>query len=252
MPSLQDAITALSRTQRLLVACDYDGTLAPIVDDPAQAWPHAAAAAALVDLAALPDTAVALISGRARGDLVTLSGLGPPVTLVGSHGAEFEAGFLDSHADGAGELLARLDGALEPMVTAVPGAQLERKPVSIAVHVRRAVDQAAGARLLEAVRSGPATWPGVQTTEGKAVVELAVIHTDKGAAVDLLRETHRASAVLFVGDDVTDEKAFAVLRTGDVSVKVGPGDTLAQYRVDTVPDVADLLETVLRHRVVEP
>ena len=60
-------------------------------------------------------------------------------------------------------------------------------------------------------------------TEGKAVLEFAVISTDKGEAVDILRDQHDASAVVFFGDDVTDEKAFRRLRDGDVGVKVGTG-----------------------------
>ena len=71
------------------------------------------------------------------------------------------------------------------------------------------------------------------------MLEFAVISTDKGEAVDILREQHDASAVVFFGDDVTDEKAFRRLRDGDVGVKVGPGDTLAGYRVDTPDDVCD-------------
>ena len=64
------------------------------------------------------------------------------------------------------------------------------------------------------------------TTAGKAVLEFAVISTDKGEAVDILREQTASTAVVFLGDDVTDEKAFARMRDGDVGVKVGPGEHL--------------------------
>ena len=85
-------------------------------------------------------------------------------------------------------------------------------------------------------------------TEGKAVLEFAVISTDKGEAVDILRDQHDASAVVFFGDDVTDEKAFRRLRDGDVGVKVGPGDTAARYRIETPDDVATALEYILNAR----
>ena len=86
-------------------------------------------------------------------------------------------------------------------------------------------------------------------TEGKAVLEFAVISTDKGEAVDILRDQHDASAVVFFGDDVTDEKAFRRLRDGDVGVKVGPGDTAAGYRIATPDDVAAALTYLLEARL---
>ena len=65
------------------------------------------------------------------------------------------------------------------------------------------------------------------------MLEFAVISTDKGEAVDVLREQTDATAVVFFGDDVTDEKAFRRMRDADVGVKVGPGETLgALPRID--------------------
>jgi trehalose 6-phosphate phosphatase len=84
--------------------------------------------------------------------------------------------------------------------------------------------------------------------EGKAVVEFAVISTDKGEAIDILRERQDATAVVYFGDDVTDEKVFRRLRATDVGVKVGEGDTLAGYRVESPDDIADALEYLLRAR----
>ena len=92
-PELLDALDAAAASPRLLVTSDFDGTLAPIVDNPADARPLPAAAAALIELAALPATSAALISGRALQTLRALSSMPEAVHLVGSHGAEFEAGF---------------------------------------------------------------------------------------------------------------------------------------------------------------
>jgi len=77
---------------------------------------------------------------------------------------------------------------------------------------------------------------------------MAVVQVSKGAAIDTLRGRLGADAVLFVGDDVTDETAFTRLRPGDVGVKVGEGDTAAEYRVGTPEDVTELLETLLTAR----
>jgi trehalose-phosphatase len=248
---LRHAVARIARTSWLLVVCDYDGTLAPIVADPAQAVPRPEAMAALRELAALPDTTAGLISGRALRDLAALSGLkadaSAPVHLIGSHGAEFDAGFAHALDDSVRALRRRLEADLELLVGDAPGVFLEPKPASVAVHVRRA-EPSVGESVLEAVRSGPARWEGVQVTEGKAVIELAVVETDKGEALDLLRRRSHASAALFAGDDVTDEKAFARLTGPDVGVKVGPGTSLAEYSVPDTADVAVMLAYLLAER----
>lgn len=237
------ALDAAAATARLLVTSDFDGTLAPIVNDPADARPLPRAADALVALADLPSTAVALVSGRALSILRDLAGMPPHVHLVGSHGAEFDTGF--AHAVDR-SLLARISAELEAIAAGRPGVTVEPKPASVALHVRNASD-ADGRSALAAAREASTAWDA-ELTEGKAVVEFAVISTDKGEAVDILRERDAATAVVFFGDDVTDEKAFRRMRDGDVGVKIGPGETLAGHRVDTPDDVAVALEYVLARR----
>lgn len=243
---LRSALAQLARTPRLLVACDYDGTLAPIVDDPDRALPHPESVAALRSLAALPASTVAVVSGRAFRDLAALTGLSQDVHLIGSHGAEFEAGLADALGPEARALHEKLRAELSRLADR-PGVGLEVKPASIAVHVREAPPEV-GEAVLAAVRDGPAGWDGVHVTEGKAVIELAVVHTDKGAALDLVRERVDATAVVFLGDDVTDEKAFARLAGADVGVKVGPGETAAGYRVPRTEDVTAVLALLLELR----
>ncbi|MEU4444923.1 trehalose-phosphatase [Actinosynnema sp. NPDC050801] len=244
---LRRAIVQLARTPRLLVACDYDGTLAPIVANPEDARPLPESVGALRSLAGLHETTTAVISGRALRDLATLSRLPSEVHLVGSHGSEFDVGFVHALDADAKQLHRRLEIRLEEIVAGHEGVGLEVKPASIAVHVRRA-DPAVGERVLDDVRTGPATWDGVQVTEGKAVIELAVVQTDKGHALDVLRHRASATAAVFVGDDVTDEKAFARLSGPDVGIKVGDGESLAQYFVDDTLDVATVLAFLLEER----
>lgn len=244
--ALGDALAVLAATPRLLVACDFDGTLAPIVTHPSDARGLPAAMRALGALTELPDTTVAAISGRALADLVAVAMPPAGVRLVGSHGAEFDGGTALLQPEQR-ELHARLCAALEQIITDAPGAWLEIKPTGVAVHVREA-EPAAGRHALTVVRSGPATWDGVGATEGKAVIDLAVVAADKGTALTTLREEAKATAALFAGDDVTDEKAFAALGDGDVGVKVGPGETLARYRVAAPADVAELLTTLAAAR----
>lgn len=126
------------------------------------------------------------------------------------------------------------------------GATVETKLASVALHVRN-TEPDSGAAALERARVAARSWD-VHATEGKAVLELAVIKTDKGQAIDILRKQEKASAVVFFGDDVTDEKAFARMSDGDVGVKVGDGETLARYRVDSPEDVAASLQILLDAR----
>ena len=242
---LQRALDSIARTSRLLVTCDFDGTLAPIVSNPADARMLPDAAAALTALAELPDTEVALVSGRALGVLRTLSGFSemPAIHLVGSHGAEFDSGVIHDIDEG---LLTRIVDTLTEIAAGRPGVAVETKPASVALHVRNA-SPADGEAALAQARRASADW-NAHATAGKAVLEFAVIQTDKGEAVDILRDQTASTAVVFLGDDVTDEKAFARMRDGDVGVKVGPGETLAGLRIETPDDVAEALGYLLNAR----
>ena len=220
--------------------------MAPIVANPEDARPLADSATALRELAAQPSTSVALISGRALGDLARLSGMSDALHLVGSHGSEFDTGFVHDIDEPARALLQRITDALAAIAAEHPGVTVETKPASVALHVRNA-DPADGTAALDKAADAARSWDA-QVTDGKAVKEFAVIHTDKGHAVEVLRKQEKASAVVFLGDDVTDEKAFRRLRGPDIGVKVGPGETLAGYRVDTPEDVTTVLRYLLEAR----
>ncbi len=90
---LGERIRHLARVPTLLVASDYDGTIAPLVDDPMTAVANRDAAAAMRALAEMGNTHVAAISGRSLRDLATLSRFPEEIRLVGSHGSEFDLGF---------------------------------------------------------------------------------------------------------------------------------------------------------------
>jgi trehalose-phosphatase len=239
---LRAALERLAALPRLLVASDFDGVLSPIVLEPSKAYPLPGAMAVLDGLAALPDTTVALVSGRARRDLAAVAGAPEAVLLVGSHGSEFADGV--ELAPAQAELHARVEAALRELLRDHPDVWLETKPTTVVVHTRTAPAEVKAAAQA-AVQAGPATWPGVHATNGKEVIELAVVTTHKGIAVAALRDKAPADAVLFLGDDLTDENAFAVLRDEDVGIKVGPGETRAGFRVDDPQAVVRVLQLLL-------
>jgi trehalose 6-phosphate phosphatase len=240
-PVLDGALDELARHRPLLLASDYDGVLARLRDDPAAAVPEPGIGDLLARLAAVDGVTVALVSGRGVDDLRQTSGLAGPFRWIGSHGAEFDGPL-------TGDLAARRDelaAALAPLVDAVPGARLEVKPASAAVHVRTVADRDAAQRLLDAAASGPGAAADLTAKPGKDVLELAVTDADKGSALRRLREQVHAAAVLYLGDDVTDEDAFRVLGPEDVGIKVGAGETVATHRVSDLAGVRDVLERLV-------
>jgi trehalose-phosphatase len=220
--------------------CDYDGVLARIVDDPDRAFPESESIEALHSLASLADTHVAVVSGRSLQALTSLSDFSPQIHLVGSHGSEYTSGFERELDESERMLLEEITEELVQLAGPEDGFIVEPKPVSVAFHYRKAPLES-GEHTAAAVRHGPATRPGVRVKEGKKVIELAVIDTSKGTALDVLRDRVGADVVLFIGDDVTDEDAFATLSDDDVGIKVGDGPTLARYRVS---DIAETTATL--------
>jgi trehalose-phosphatase len=237
---LRDRLHTLACTPLLLVACDYDGTLAEIVPDPAQAGPNAAALAALTALSEIAWTSTAIVSGRSLKELAGFVGANGQGLLVGSHGAEWGAAGVSLTIEQRG-LLDRIASVLTPIVEGNRGLKCERKPASVALHVRSAERSVAEAAVGAAVeRCGGLS--GVHVRHGSEVVEFMAVEANKGDAVRRARHATGATSVLFIGDDLTDEDAFKTLTDHDLAVRVGPGDSAAKHRVANVSEVATVLE----------
>lgn len=231
----------------LLVATDYDGTIAPIVQDPSKAKPYREALVALRNLAKLPQTSAAVVSGRALEDLSQLLGSPEGIHLVGSHGSEFDPGFASSLSSQQRKLRTQILRDLEAIIKDKKGFFLEQKPGSICLHYRAAkADEAA--RVIKKTIEGPGGRRGSFIKHGKKVLEISVISTHKGIALERIRHQEGASAVIFFGDDRTDEDAFAKLKGPDISVKVGQGDSIAKHRIGGTKEVAQVLAKIFELR----
>ncbi len=239
-PALDNALGELARAPMLLVASDYDGTIAPIVNDPTRAKPSREAIVALRALSELPHTNVALISGRSLADLASLSGDPEGIHLVGSHGSEFDLGFAEMLSPEAKARHEQISETMHRIAREHPGCFVEVKPASVALHYRNAEEEV-GRAALERAEKELLGRDGVFVKRGKMVLELAVVSTHKGDALNTLRQRFGASAVLFMGDDKTDEDAFAMLSGPDVGIKVGEGETSARFRVTDTTEVARVL-----------
>jgi len=250
-PELHAALEQLARVPRLLVALDFDGTLAPEVDVPEEARALPEAQAAVERLRGMPGTRVALVSGRALDSLVHVSQLHDDVLLVGSHGIELRLGDPHAHPVLDATELARVDTLrvlLERVVEPFENVWLEPKPAGFAVHTRLAVAEDARRVHESALRDVPAVLENLTIRHGKNVLEFAVRSTTKGEAIEHLRQYTGADAVLYAGDDVTDEDAFATLRPGDLGLKSGEGETLAAFRVQGPHGVAAALTALAAFR----
>lgn len=249
--ALDEALGGLARDvgegRTLLVALDFDGVLAPLVDVPSTSRATSRSVDALHRLAGAERVRLAVVSGRPLAGLADVVEVPDGTLLVGSHGAEHGAWR-------AGRLVAaerpELDPARSGLLAAVGAelaaaaqgstARVEIKPAAVVLHTRRATPQDT-ARLTDvALELGERD--GVTALRGHDVVELSVLEVTKGDAVRRLRAQTGADRVLVAGDDVTDEHAFAVLEPGDVAVKVGSAPSAALHRVADPDALADLLQ----------
>lgn len=223
-----------------LVGFDVDGVLAPITAHADEAAVDPAVHRSIDRLSAR--TAVVIVSGRSLADLEERFAFPAGVRVIGSHGLE-SRGDDDVVLDGDEQrTFDRLESlGLSAVEAAGDGAWLEHKPASVVVHTRLADPELAGQALETVVRLAE-TIDGAQVKEGHHVIELFARAASKGESfVALARRLGRPTLVFF-GDDVTDEDAFALMGGDDISVRVGPGRTAARYRLSGPDDVAELLE----------
>lgn len=238
----------------LALLLDIDGTLCDLVNDPRETRVPAHTHRALTRLAAAPGVFVAVVTGRAAADARRIVDI-PGITIVGNHGLE--------HVDGAGRSHP-IDGWLEvaPAMRAVatrltelarrfPGTELEDKEYSLSMHYRRILDDSGVPALrrdvMEIVRDA-----GLRVSEGKRIIDvIPPLDVDKGRAVmQLVRECGAdapGAAVLFAGDDVTDEHAFHALAADvpdAVTIRIARADepTAARFRLESPAELAVVLE----------
>ncbi|MFB7891421.1 trehalose-phosphatase [Microbacterium sp. NPDC056044] len=254
MTAADDAIARVAASDRLLVALDFDGTLSPLEDEPMDARMLPAARDAVDAVVAAPDTIVAFVSGRSLVDLRVIAEHddASQVLLAGSHGAEFwiPGEGLVSHGEDAADVLLRdtLRGHAEDATAHLDGVWIEPKTFGFGVHTRRASAEAAAEanRLVDEIVAAEA--PHWRRRTGHNIVEFAFRHEGKDSAIAELRERVGATAVLFAGDDVTDEDAIASLGAADLGVRVGEGQTSATVRVPDIAALAALLQQLAEAR----
>lgn len=220
----------------VLVALDFDGTLAPIVEDRDRARMRASTRDLLS--AVCERYPCAVISGRSRDDVVgRLDGVAVRY-VVGNHGVEPSVGMerFEGMVRGMRE---RLEGALGGL----QGVEIEDKRYSLAIHYRRS---RSATRAREAIEAAVAALPmQTRVIAGKRVVNvLPEGAPHKGVALEALQALSGTDIALYVGDDVTDEDVFECERPGRlIGVRVGRrASSAASYYLDDQRQIDDLLE----------
>ena len=240
-PEGEETLKAVMQ-RRPLLAFDFDGTLAPIVEHPDDARVPLEVAQGLTRLAALGP--VAIITGRSVDDVTPRLGFKPHY-IVGNHGAEDPARELPVQADEA------LDEVRERAVThaealRLAGVEIEDKQYSLALHYRAAPDAGAALLCIENLLQG--IEPALKRFGGKCVVNVVAEGLpDKGDALASLVQRAGAGSAVFVGDDVNDEAVFIRADPHWLTVRVGRDDPLsrAMFFLDSQSELAAMLQKML-------
>jgi trehalose-phosphatase len=234
----------LRAARHRLLFLDYDGTLAPFRARREDALPLPATLSRLRMLAAEEGTTVTIVSGRPLAELEPLL-LSLPFARVGEHGweeREVDAPMVHHPIEAAVE--AALDAAAASLAEDGYGERVERKRTGLVVHVRGLGEDAA-AETLAACEALLAPWPGrvaLRLDHPNGGLELRAIGRDKGRAVrERIERAGPGAFAVYVGDDRTDEDAFAIVRETGLGIRVGAADvpTLAAA---LLPDPAAIPE----------
>ena len=253
IPHARDLLPGLLELRRsagrMLVALDFDGTLAPIVERPGDAALLDGLAQPLRQLAGRPDTVAAIVSGRGLADVRARVGISD-MYYAGNHGFEIEGPDVDRthpEAERARPALEACAEAVERALADEPGTEVEDKRWTLSIHYRGVERPGAEERVRAAVHEH-CGGRGLRITSGKKIFEVRPdVDWHKGRATQFLLDTigdGEAVPAIFIGDDRTDEDAFAVVRGIGGGIVVGdppPSDTSAIAWVRGPAEVADLV-----------
>ena len=226
-----------------LFAFDLDGTLAPIVPDPAAIVIPDEVRQSLIELNNV--AWLAIITGRSRSDALAHLGFTPRF-LVGNHGAEGLPGRDSSEED----FIRLCQGWKKQLQLLLPakassGIVLEEKGETLTVHYRQADDPLHAQELVLGAMAH--LTPAPRRVSGKFVENLVPqAAVDKGAAVEMLMEHLDCPRALFIGDDVTDEDVFRRKNPAVLTIRVEEDqDSAARYYLRGQEEMVELLHEIM-------
>lgn len=256
LAALGEIARRIDRAPYLALAVGFDGTLAPLLEQPAGGRLTPRLQQALRVLASLPTVTTMIFSGRERADLQERIGI-PGLYYAGNHGLEISGAgvlFIEPTASERCATLHTLASTLTEQVRHLQGVVVEDKGLTLTVHYRDLSSERHEElrRIVHSTLAG-SNHPFVLTT-GDAVYDIRPrVYWNKGDAVRwLLKNLERESAlVLYLGDDATDEDAFTVL-ADDITIRVdGGAETTAQFELDNFAEVEEFLSWLADHLKIE-
>ena len=240
------------RRRPLLLLTDFDGTLCEFQTDPAAVFLSDPCRTALSTLATRRGLSVGVVSGRRAADIRRRTTLDGPVYYAGLHGMEIDgpdARFEVPHLAARRDLLAELARSMTAAVAPLPGAFLENKELSWALHVRAAsaADRQRAEHAFWSLATPALDAGTLRLQRGECVFELLPdIAWHKGDAVRWIEAdaTRRLGSVvrpIYLGDDRTDEHAFDAVGTRGITIVVGRRPSQAAHRLEAPAAVERLL-----------
>ena len=247
LSTIAERISAAGRAYLFL---DFDGTLAPIVDDPSSAALPAETKRLLDTLTRSARFCIAIISGRSVADLQKRVAL-PQLIYAGDHGFAIRGPGVNFVEPAAAGLLAPLAGItrqLETRLEQIPGALVENKGLTASIHFRAAREMDRPLIYQIAAKTLAAHGDLFRLFQGLSALDIRpAVHWNKGAATQWLLTAAGSPPPLpiYLGDDFSDEDAFVALQSG-VTIRIGrTGDTAAQYQLDFQEAVAEFLSWLI-------
>ncbi|MFM0136710.1 trehalose-phosphatase [Caballeronia grimmiae] len=225
---------------------DFDGTLVELASTPDGIFVPRSVPDILASLRRATNNAVAVVSGRGIDNIDSFLQM-PDLPVAGMHGAERRDANGDVQRIGFhDERLLRMEHVLEGVVSANSGMLLEIKGAALALHYRNAPEREPAARA--ATERLVAEYADAYVLQpGKMVYEIKPRGVDKGRALRafMAEPPFTGRKPVFIGDDLTDEKGFAVVNEFDgLSIKIGAGDTVARARIESVELLLDWLQVI--------
>ncbi|MBI2184342.1 MAG: trehalose-phosphatase [Thaumarchaeota archaeon] len=241
---IQEIHDKISRSERVYIMVDYDGTLTPIANHPSLATLSDTTRNTLTLLARRPRCVLAVVSGRSEENVRRLVGVNGAY-YIGNHGLEVRGpsfSFFHPKATEISDNLTHVECDLKEALVGVGGIVLQHKGLSLSVHYRTVVTHLVP-RVKKIVRRIVRTYPRLRLTYGKKVLEVRPrVKWDKGKAAEWLIQKIGPGLPVYIGDDKTDEDAFTKLRNGiTVLVSNTRRTSAAKYYVNNSEEVLRFL-----------